>query len=421
MGCTPGRLNNSASNTHQITLQETEQGSDILLENPNGSGDAVNLQAQIADGVGHYTLTRVRADGLAFKAGLRSDDQLIGINGKTIEKYSLQYVLQFLREGIQSKLLLELKRSHSGCTKYVWSFFELSVQEGNPAIEVISLLETDIDVIPTNILDATISWTGAPVNAFDIYLPDEKLYLGIDDGRVSFMTYDKKKCTFYRYNYDGGDSSQGNVVAYTQQNFKPPPSMNRNTPAAKKDRAKPEVDTMHFPTSMVTQWSFPPDPRLWYEKIAPTGDQRGRTLESMTQQGKFPHFHESVFNTLVHACLKLCRSESGKMVATLRKFQSSNRPNVDTAWLLRATMFSIFRYPFLAVLVNAFMGRYHCNCVPVLTSLLLFSFMSLNVGWYLAKSPTDNTAILSELPAVLGILPHEVRVGPTKTTGAGEA
>ena len=61
-------------------------------------------------------------------------------------------------------------------------------------IAVIQLLETDIDVVPTVIKEAAISWIGCPVNAFEIYSNDAKLYLGIDDGKLRFMEYDNEKC-----------------------------------------------------------------------------------------------------------------------------------------------------------------------------------------------------------------------------------
>ncbi|XP_022096795.1 uncharacterized protein LOC110982587 [Acanthaster planci] len=294
MGCAVGKQDDDAPNDPQSAQQEMKQqeGSsgtkvleeEIRLQNPSGSGDAVHFQAWIGHTVGPYTLTNVTANGLASMAGLRRGDQLIGMNGQNIEKYSLEHVLYLLCEDIETKLLLELKRTDGGITKYVWSFFELSIREGNPVIQVIQLLETHIDAIPTEILDAAISWIGAPVNAVEIYLPDENLYLGIDDEKLSFMKHDKDKCTFYRYNYEGGDSSQGNIVAYTQQNFKPPPTDIKNTPATTNGTSAPELFVEDFPSSMVTQLSFPPDPRLWYEKIDTTGDQEGRTLQSMTQQ-----------------------------------------------------------------------------------------------------------------------------------------
>ncbi|XP_022096825.1 uncharacterized protein LOC110982596 isoform X2 [Acanthaster planci] len=282
--------NDPQSAQQKMERQEGRSGTKVLeeeirLENPSGSGDAVPFQAWIADTVWPYVLTNVTANGLASKAGLRRGDQLIGINGLKIQKYSLQHVLYLLCKDIETKLLLELKRTDNGTTKYVWSFFELSIRDGNPVIQVIQLLETDIDAIPTEILEAAVSWIGAPVNAFDIYLPDENLYLGIDGDKLSFMQYDRDKCTFYRYNYEGGDSSQGNVVAYTQQNFKPPPTDIKNTPATTNGTSAPELFVEDFPSSMVTQLSFPPDPRLWYEKLDTTGDPIGRTLQSMTQQG----------------------------------------------------------------------------------------------------------------------------------------
>ncbi|XP_038044725.1 uncharacterized protein LOC119719369 [Patiria miniata] len=293
MGCAAGQHSQDDGHSDVDMQQQDDKNhgktgkEKIFLANPRGFGDAVYFDAKLMYSEGSYILTDVTTGGLAYQAGLRDGDQLIGIYAKNIEKYSLRYILQYLREEVEKILLLEFKRSHGGCTKYIWSRFELTFQEGVPAIIDVQIVETDNDVIPDSMLKDAIYWGGAPIPGCEIYVEskDQTLYLGIDKGKLQFMTYDKNKCTFYGYRYISSiPPSQGNIVAYSQENFDPSKPSDKNTPAATGKKDKPQLDLLDFPSSMVTQTKFPSNDRLWFQTLS-TGSAPAFNLESATHKG----------------------------------------------------------------------------------------------------------------------------------------